>query len=76
MGRSLKKGPFIDTPLRFEALDTPWIIMAEGADDFEDADWFIHVQQWTVPAYQRNRRFDQDETILRGCGSEQRPERT
>jgi len=40
-------------------------LMAEGADDFDDADFFIHVQHWSLAKYKRNRLFGQDKDLLR-----------
>ena len=48
-----------------EAIDPLFILMPQAADDFEDADEFVHVRQFTVMAYRRlDQRWDtSDETI-------------
>lgn len=66
-GRGVLKAitdPFDDYKIGFEAIDPLFIIMAEGADDFADADWFVHVQHMSVAKYKRNRRYIQDETLI------------
>lgn len=56
--------PFNDHRIIADAVDTPFIIMSSGADDFEDADWFVHVQQFSLSKYKRDRRYLQDETLI------------
>jgi hypothetical protein len=38
--------------------------MADGADDFEDSDFFVHIRQLTVAGYKRNRRYVQDPALI------------
>jgi hypothetical protein len=45
--------------LRFEAIDPLFILMPQMADDFADADEWVHVKHMTVKAYQRlDNRYD------------------
>jgi hypothetical protein len=55
-----------------EAIDPFYILMPEGADDFEDADHFVHVRQFSVAAYKRlDSRWDTSpETIARIRGGD------
>lgn len=46
--------------LTFAGIDPRTILMAPGAADFGDADWFIHVKQLTRGAYERDARLRQD----------------
>ena len=57
--------PFDDYRLQIEAVDPVFILIPETANDFHDADWFVHVKHLTVPKYQADRRFDQDPDIIR-----------
>jgi hypothetical protein len=57
--------PFNDNALVFEAIDPMFLLVPDMADDLKDADEFVHIQQWTVGRYQRNRRFDQSPDTLR-----------
>lgn len=57
--------PFDNHRIVCEAIDTPFILVAEGANDFDDADEFIHVQHLTVPKYQRDRLLLQDPDVIR-----------
>ncbi len=52
--------PFNGYRFIFDAINPLYIIMADGARDFEDADWFVHVKHMTVGQYKRDRRYDQD----------------
>ncbi|MGH7979638.1 MAG: hypothetical protein ACREE6_09700, partial [Limisphaerales bacterium] len=64
--------PFEDNALVFEAIDPMFLLVPDMADDLKEADEFVHIQQWTVPRYQRNRRFDQSpETVRQIRGVEQ-----
>jgi hypothetical protein len=56
--------PFDDYKIVFEAIDPLMIIMAEGADDFEDADWFVEIQHLSVAKYKRDRRYSQDPAVI------------
>lgn len=56
--------PFEDHKICFESVDPTFIIIADGADDFEDADWFVEVQHFSVAAYRRNRLFNQDDKVI------------
>ena len=51
--------PFENHDLVFEAIDPMFLLVPNGATDVDDADEFIHIQHWSVPKYQANRRFDQ-----------------
>lgn len=67
-GRGVLKAivdPFEEYAIKFDAVDPIFIIMADQADDFDDADWFVHIQHLTLPAYKRDRRYSQDETVIR-----------
>jgi hypothetical protein len=57
--------PFNDNALVFEAVDPMFLLVPDMADDLKDADEFVHIQQWTLGRYQRNRRFDQSPDTLR-----------
>lgn len=66
-GRGVLKAivdPFEDYAIKFESVDPIFIIMADQADDFEDADWFVHIQHLTLPRYKRDRRYEQKETTI------------
>lgn len=52
--------PFDDYRIKISAINPLFILMAPGAEDFEDADWFVHVTPLTVAGYKRNRRYTQD----------------
>lgn len=56
--------PFDEYAIRFEAIDPIFIIMADQADDFEDADWFVHIVHLTLPRYKRDRRYNQEESVI------------
>src|ERR1043165_3181516 len=56
--------PFDEYRITSEGVDPLFIIMAEGAEDFEDADWWVHVQHLTVGGYRRNRRYNQDPDLI------------
>ncbi|HUA64582.1 MAG TPA: hypothetical protein VME24_01965 [Alphaproteobacteria bacterium] len=67
-GRGVLKAttdPFNDNALVFEAIDPMFLLVPDMADDLKDADEFVHIQQWTLGRYQRNRRFDQSPDTLR-----------
>lgn len=76
-GRGVLKAttdPANDHALVFECIDPVYILMADGADDFPDADWFVHVKHLTVAQYQRDARYEQDpETLQKIRGSEDDP---
>jgi hypothetical protein len=57
--------PFNDNALVFEAIDPMFLLVPDVADDLKDADEFVHIQQWTLGRYQRNRRFNQDPDIVK-----------
>lgn len=48
----------------FEQVDPLLVIVPQGANELEDADWFVHVRTMSVAAYQRDRRYRQDPEIL------------
>lgn len=56
--------PFDEYKLVFEGIDPIFILMCDGADDFEDADYFVRVEHLSVARYRRNRRFNQHETVI------------
>lgn len=67
-GRGIIKAtvdPFDGYRLTFQAVDPVFIIMPQTANDFEDADEFVHVLQLTVPQYQRNRLYNQNAEVIR-----------
>lgn len=57
--------PFNDYALCIEAVDPLFLLVPDSATDFDDADEFVHVQQWTVPKYEANRRFDQSPDTIK-----------
>jgi hypothetical protein len=57
--------PFRNYELVPTSIDPVNILMPREADDFDDADEFIHVQGHTVPSYKRNRRYNQDPDIIK-----------
>ena len=57
--------PFNDHALVFEAIDPMFLLVPDSATDIDDADEFVHVQHWTVPKYQANRRFEQSPDTLK-----------
>ena len=62
--------PFDGHALVVEAIDPMFLLVPESATDLDDADEFVHVQHWSVPKYEANRRFDQSrETIQAIRGS-------
>jgi len=74
-GRGVLKittNPFEQHDLVFEAIDPMFLLVPDSATDIDDADEFVHVQQWTVPKYEANRRFDQSpDTIKAIRGAQQ-----
>lgn len=49
-----------------EAVNPYYIIMPQEADDFEDADCFVHVRPFTVESYKRlDDRYDKDPDCIR-----------
>lgn len=52
--------PFDDYRIVYKSVDPIFVLMADGAEDFEDADFFIHVMQLTAGRYKRSRRYDQN----------------
>lgn len=73
-GRGIMKvtvDPFDNYALVHEAVDPLFIIMPDSANDFNDADEFIHVRQMTLAQYRRDRRMEQDPAaVMRIVGSE------
>lgn len=58
--------PLDDYKLVDEAIDPLFILMPQEANDFEDADEFVHVRQFTVAAYKRlDQRWDTSEATIR-----------
>lgn len=57
--------PMDDYKIIFEAVDPIHVLMPDTANDFEDADEFIHVRHVTVQQYKRDRRYDQDPDTVR-----------
>lgn len=47
-----------DNKLTFAGIDPQFVLMADGADDFADADWFIEVKQLSRGRYERDPRYD------------------
>lgn len=48
-----------------QAVNPFFILMPQEADDFEDADQFVHVRPFTVPSYQRlDDRYDKDPSTI------------
>lgn len=56
--------PFDGYKILFESVDPLYIVMVDGADDFDDADFWVHVIHLTVAQYRRNRRYKQDEALI------------
>lgn len=74
-GRGVLKAwvdPMNNNRLTFEAVEPQFIIMADGANDFADADWFVQVKQYTEGQYARDPRFNRVpwETIRGGDGAQ------
>ena len=66
-GRGILKvvtDPFNDHAILFEAVDPKFVLMPETNNDFEDADWFVHVRQVTVPKYLADQRYNHDDAVL------------
>jgi hypothetical protein len=66
-GRGVMKAttdPFNDHRLTFAAIDLLFIIVADGADDFEDADWFVEVKHLSVAKYKRDRLYSQEPDVI------------
>lgn len=57
--------PFDDYRIVCRGIDSMYVLISDGADDFEDSDWFIHVQHMSVNSYKRNRRYNQDPDVIR-----------
>lgn len=58
--------------LKFEAIDPQFVLMAPGADDFADADWFIHVKHLTRGQWRRDPRLNQEPgTWEKVCGGQE-----
>lgn len=57
--------PFNENALVFEAIDPMFMLVPDMADSLTEADEFVHIQQWTLGRYQRNRRFDQSPDTIR-----------
>lgn len=51
--------------IKFESIDPIFIIMPGCAEDFDTADFFVHVKQMSVGEYQRDRRYLQGDEILK-----------
>ncbi len=67
-GRGVLKStvnPFDNYAIEFEAIDPLYLIVADGASDLDTADWFVHVKTLTVAQYQRDRRYKQDQELIR-----------
>jgi hypothetical protein len=56
--------PFDNHALSFQAVDPLFIIMPDSANDFDDADEFVHVQHLTLEQYKRNRLYSQDRDVI------------
>jgi hypothetical protein len=57
--------PLDDYALKDEAIDPLFILMPQEADDFEDADEFVHVRQFTVAKYMRlDQRWKKDDVTI------------
>jgi len=56
--------PLDDYRIVCDAIDTPFIIMADNADDFPDSDWWIEIQHLSVARYKRNQRYIQDDALI------------
>lgn len=62
-GRGVMKSyvdPFDDYRIVHEAVDPLFIIMPDSANDFEDADEWVHVRHITVSKFQRDPRYNQE----------------
>ena len=74
-GRGVLKvtvNPLEDYSIQVEAINPLFILMPQMADDFTDADEFVHVKHMTVAAYKRlDARYDTTpETVAKIRGSE------
>lgn len=57
--------PINDYQIVDEAIDPMFILMPQTADDFEDADEFVHVRQMSVAGYKRlDARWDKDPATI------------
>ena len=59
-GRGIIKAyvdPFDDYKLVHENVDPLFLLMSDTADNFEDADEWVHVRQMSVAKFKRDRRF-------------------
>ncbi len=69
MGRGIMKttvDPLDEYKLKDEALDPYFVIFPQEANDFDDADEFIHVIQSTVAAYERkDDRWNKEPAVIR-----------
>lgn len=59
-GRGIIKSyidPFNDYKIVHESVSPLYLLMADTANDFEDADEWVHVRQISVPKFKRDRRY-------------------
>lgn len=50
--------------LAFDAIDPLFFICPTQANEIDEMDWFVHVRQLTVAAYQRDSRYTQEEELI------------
>ncbi len=67
-GRGVMKAtvdPLNDYALVFEAIDPIFLLMPQEADNFDDADEWVHVRQFTVESYKRlDGRWNTDPAVI------------
>jgi len=55
----------IERKLKIEAVDPLYFVVPSSANGIDDADWFVHVKHLTVAQYKRERRYNQDPTLVK-----------
>ena len=51
--------------IEFDSIDQVHLLMPQSALDFDDADFWVHVQHKTVDAYRRERRYSQEPDLIK-----------
>lgn len=51
--------------LEFRAIEPMFMIVPDTANDFDDADFFVEIQQISVAAYKRDIRYNQDPDLIK-----------
>ena len=50
---------------RFKTIDQLYTICPKSTENIEDADYFVHIQRYTLKKYQRNKSFNQDPDLVK-----------